>query len=625
MKLTALLGSLLAAATACAQLSERPGGMADNPIDSPRDLSGLSIKEPRVKIIHTTDPALEGGSMWLQQRDPWLAWQWGRHLFQREFRERDGVYGDSGKIEGMRLGDGATKIASRSHVNSCAVCHSSPYRDAGAGSTIAKNGGTGRNTPHLFGAGLLEMLGTQMRDALIAGADKNHDGWISLAEAAGRTASIRPAPGAEPLDFGRYDDVNGDGKPDLNDIAWPIYVDEEGRRMPAAASLKTPGVAGYRLDVQVFGYGHLHLPHRPPLASTVRTFAGNTFDLHQGMVPYDPSCLVDRDGTGFTAPTNAGCPQPMTQAGRDRGAAETATGISRDDPDRDGYCHEISEGEMDMVEWYHLNHPAPARGEPSSAATAGEARFHSIGCAQCHTADWRVEKDRRFFDLQTAWNPTSSRLEGRLVSLAEKKDGHTLPRGGSHDVRGLFSDLRYHDMGDGFAQQQFDGTVIRRWRTTPLWGAGSTAPYGHDGASLSLQDVILRHGGEAAPARDAFAALPQPQRAEVTAFLERLVLYQTDQLPCDLDGDGKISQHFSVAGQDTGTERLNPEWLFRTPGRIEGPVTNPQGQPVTSFALTNLNDAYSLTLPLMKDTDGDFFPDVMDPEPLKPGWRDGVK
>ena len=61
-------------------------------------------------------------------------------------------------------------------------------------------------------------------------------------------------------------------------------------------------------------------------------------------------------------------------------------------------------------------------------------------------------------------------------------------------------------------------------------------------------------------------------------FLDSLVLYQTDRLPCDVDGDGKISEHFVVAGRDTGLERFNPEWLFRVPGRIEGPMANVRGE-----------------------------------------------
>src|SRR5438552_5752630 len=80
------------------QLSERPGNSLDNPIDMPRDLSGLSIKNPRIRIVHTTDPRKEGGSMYLQQADPWLGYQWGRSMTQRNFRDRDGVYGDAGKI-----------------------------------------------------------------------------------------------------------------------------------------------------------------------------------------------------------------------------------------------------------------------------------------------------------------------------------------------------------------------------------------------------------------------------------------------------------------------------------------------------------------------------------------------
>ena len=81
---------LLLPIVAWAQLTERPGGSRDDPIDKPRDLSGLSIKNPRVKIIHTTKPAQAGGSMYLQQVDPWLGYQWGRSIFQREFRVRDG-------------------------------------------------------------------------------------------------------------------------------------------------------------------------------------------------------------------------------------------------------------------------------------------------------------------------------------------------------------------------------------------------------------------------------------------------------------------------------------------------------------------------------------------------------
>src|SRR5262249_46090655 len=103
-----------------AQQTERPGNSMDNPIDTPKDLSGLSIKAPRIRVVHTTDADKEGGSMYLQQVDPWLGYQWGRSLFQRNWRERDGVYGDdNGKLEGIILPDGATKMMDKNHTNSC--------------------------------------------------------------------------------------------------------------------------------------------------------------------------------------------------------------------------------------------------------------------------------------------------------------------------------------------------------------------------------------------------------------------------------------------------------------------------------------------------------------------------
>jgi hypothetical protein len=371
----------------------------------------------------------------------------------------------------------------------------------------------------------------------------------------------------------------------------------------------------------------------------LRAFTAVPFDIHAGMQAHDPTTHTCPDGSALALVSNAGMQQFITEAGRDRGAARGPTGISLDDPDRDGYCEEITEGDLDVVEWYLLNHPAPTRGRPNAAARRGEAVFAKIGCAICHVPDWglpaanigsedytqRHAGDRRFFDLQVAWNRSTERLEGKLVSLADRHGDRLVPRRGPAAVRGVYSDFKYHDVGPDFYQMQFDGTLVKQWRTTPLWGVGSTAPYGHDGANLDLDSVIRRHGGEAAVSRTAYVTMKPRDRRDLIEFLNNLVLYQTDQLPCDVDGDGRISDHFVVAGIDTGPERFNPEWLFRVPGRIEGPCVNVRGERIVSFALTNVRHAYGLNLPYLKDSDGDGFPDVIDPEPHKPGYRDGVK
>jgi len=513
----------------------------------------------------------------------------------------------------------------RGHVSSCGACHNVPYRDAGAGMTIAKNGGSGRNSPHLFGGGLVEMIGEHLRRQALAIADENHDGWISKDEAKGKRCVIETGAGAA-IDYGSFDDLDGNGYPDLNPVFFPIFVDKDGKRIAFANNLNFPEVAGYTIQVQVFGFGHLYMPFRPPVPTTLRSFSTVPFDIHASMTACDPTTSQCVGGTALAQISNAGMQQFIPEAPRNRGTVRGPTGLSQDNPDRDGYVEKITEGDLDVVEWYLLNHPAPARGRVTPEVTRGEALFGKIGCTQCHVPDWQMASgDRRFFDLQVAFNDKSERLEGKLVWLAEQKSGNWMPRRGPVAVRGVYSDFKYHDVGPEFYQMQFDGSLVKQWRTTPLWGLGSTAPYGHDGANLDVDSAIRRHGGEAIESRNAYVSLANQERRDLLDFLNNLVLFQTDQLPCDLDGDGRISEHFIVQGQDTGLERFNPEWMFRIPGRIEGPMVNVRGDKITSFALTNLRAAYGLDLSHLKDSDGDGFPDVIDPAPFKAGFRDGIR
>src|SRR5260370_33342711 len=60
--------------------TQRPGGAGDDPADVPRDLPGRSAKTARVRVIHTTDPALAGGSAYFMFREPWGGYQRGRGL-----------------------------------------------------------------------------------------------------------------------------------------------------------------------------------------------------------------------------------------------------------------------------------------------------------------------------------------------------------------------------------------------------------------------------------------------------------------------------------------------------------------------------------------------------------------
>jgi len=62
----------------------------------------------------------------------------------------------------------------------------------------------------------------------------------------------------------------------------------------------------------------------------------------------------------------------------------------------------------------------------------------------------------------------------------------------------------------------------RLFRTTPLWGAGRTAPYLHDGSAKTLADAVLAHDGEAAGAREAYAALSNDDQQALVVFLASL-------------------------------------------------------------------------------------------------------
>ena len=178
----------------------------------------------------------------------------------------------------------------------------------------------------------------------------------------------------------------------------------------------------------------------------------------------------------------------MTAVGKDRGRRRGPTGISLDDPDGDGCCEEISEGDLDVAEWYLLNHPAPARGEITDEVARARSSSRASAATSCHVPDWhllahdpaardytrRYDGDRRILPLQVGYNDKTERLEGKLGYLAERKGNHWTPRRQAYTVRGIYSDFKYHDLGPAFYQTQFDGSRIKFWRTAPLWGVGST-------------------------------------------------------------------------------------------------------------------------------------------------------
>jgi CxxC motif-containing protein (DUF1111 family) len=245
-----------------------------------------------------------------------------------------------------------------------------------------------------------------------------------------------------------------------------------------------------------------------------------------------------------------------------------------DDPDTDGVTNEVPTSLVDFMEFYLLNYFKPGTGEQTPRTAAGRAVFKRIGCADCHVPDLTVAYDRRVADVETAFdrarggfNRLFATAAGRFVETDDGSGLPTLkePSGEPFLVRNIFTDFKRHDLGPAFHERDYDGTVRTKFLTTPLWGVGTTAPYGHDGRSINLTEVILRHGGEARRARDRFAGLGLGQRHALVDFLGSLVLFPPDDTASNLDPGDRSAPGFPQVQH--GSVRLSA--LFNDPSDKE--------------------------------------------------------
>jgi cytochrome c peroxidase len=197
-----------------------------------------------------------------------------------------------------------------------------------------------------------------------------------------------------------------------------------------------------------------------------------------------------------------------------------------------------------------------------------------FGCTTCHRATMVVERDRRVADVETRYDPARgifNRLFATATPLfAEAAGSGSLPplrnpAGGRFVVENFFADLKRHDLGPRFWERNFDGSFQKQFMTEPLWGVGSTPPYGHDGRSINLHEVILRHGGEAQAARNRYATSGPTAQQALQAFLETLVLFPPDDTASNLNPGDRTAANFPQKGH--GNIRLPA--LFLDPTELE--------------------------------------------------------
>lgn len=121
--------------------------------------------------------------------------------------------------------------------------------------------------------------------------------------------------------------------------------------------------------------------------------------------------------------------------------------------------------------------------------------------------------------------------EGAVYDLALLDWAKDLPRDDRGRVLvPLFGDLKRHKMTDQQIALLGNELLAQRFverdvfQTTELWGIASTAPYGHRGDFTTLDEVILAHGGDGRKSRDAYAGLDEESRQSLIAFLKTLVI-----------------------------------------------------------------------------------------------------
>lgn len=465
------------------------------------------------------DATTAGSSTYLVLRDPARAIRRGRQIFQRKFSTYEGLgprvsLSSSGDIlKTRRLGAGLS--------DSCAACHGRPRGSAGAGGDVATFPDS-RDAPHLFGLGLIEMLADEMtselrtiREQAIREARTGAVATVSdtaTTDAARRPP--RPMPVTRPLtakgvSFGR------------------ITAHPDGR-------VDTSAVRGVDADLRVRPFLH------QGATASIREFIVGALHAEMGLQAWDPVLCAATDPKAPQAATSvAGFKYDPALDDFERPPVCS----SRDDMDGDGKAGEIDPAIVDYLEFYLLNYFKPATYRSTPRAAQGLQNMQRVGCLGCHVRNLEVRNDRRIADVETRYDAERGIFNDLFANVKPLfrtvSDGDAYPQlkplGGSFVVQNVFTDLKRHDLGPAFHERDFDGKRVTSHVTEPLWGVGSSAPYGHDGRSVTLDAVIRRHGGEAASATRAYVALGADEQEKIIDFLQTLVLFPPDDTASSLN------------------------------------------------------------------------------------------
>jgi mono/diheme cytochrome c family protein len=453
-----------------------------------------------------------GSSLFIIARDPFRAVRRGRQVFQRKFLLREGLWDE--RREGA--------IASDANVgaglaDSCAGCHGRPRGAPGhGGNTFTRP--DSRDARHLFGLGLQEMLADESTTELRAiRADA-----LALARSTRMTQTVGLFT-SKGISYGE------------------ITVRPNGNINYAA-------LEGIDTDLRV----------RPFQAEggsfSIRDMVVSELKAEMGLEAPDVDLLLASRGGRVTTPSG------MVLDGRTDRIDGPPVSTPAQDGDGDGKSNEIPVAIVDYLEDFLLNSFPPAIGQVTDEAQLGRAIFTQIGCSGCHVPNLPIDHDRRIVSVDTAFDPVNggpfNGLFASVTSLVAVPAALRppplpplqRPAGDPFLVRNLFTDFKRHDVGPAFYERNFDGSLRKTFMTTPLWGSATTAPYGHDGRSVTIEQAILRHGGDAQGSRDVYVSLTRDIQLWVLDFLSTLQLFPPEDTASTLQPADPTAGTFPQTG-----------------------------------------------------------------------------
>ena len=246
-------------------------------------------------------------------------------------------------------------------------------------------------------------------------------------------------------------------------------------------------IAQHQLEVS-HGIIHGEAVEVPVLESPGQTRIGRFGwkDQHSSLLSFIGDAYLNEMGV-----TNRLRPKDVTSVGK-------ITTDPEDTPDNIGLA------DIDHFAQFIRGTKAPPR-DTALAATAaarqGEQLFESVGCSTCHVST-----------MVTA--PAGTVINGGAF---------TVPDALGNKAFHPYSDFLLHDIdtGDGIVQNPPQDTA-NKLRTVPLWGLRTHPRHMHDLKSLTLEDAIQRHGGEARQVRENFHKLSPVEKQNLITFLNSL-------------------------------------------------------------------------------------------------------